>query len=84
MTGGDKISVPKREAGFFEEVCEMLGARPEECWVFEDSLYALKGAKKAGCFLVGVEDVTAERTREEIREISDIYVTDYAQLVHTP
>ena len=42
---------------------EALHAAPAETLVFEDSLYALKTAKAAGFYTIGVYDATARPTR---------------------
>lgn len=47
----------------------------EKCVLADDSIGALKTAKKAGMKIIGVYDKSAEEYEDEIREISDLYVT---------
>jgi len=81
ITGGDEIKHPKSDPAYFEAVSAMLGAETKDCWVFEDSLYAIKGAKKANCRVIAVEDPGAVRGKEEILALADVYITDYRQLL---
>lgn len=45
-------------------------------WVFEDALYALQTAKKAGFRTVGVYDPSSADQQDQIKEISDIYLAE--------
>ena len=56
-----------------------LGVSPEECVVFEDALYAVRTAKKAGFSVVGL--MTAELTAEEkaeFRALCDVCIPNYS------
>lgn len=59
-----------------------FGAKPEECVVFEDALYAVRTAKKAGFSVVGV--LSAEMTdseRGEFFTLCDHCVENYTALL---
>ena len=58
-----------------------LGTPMAETYVFEDSLFAIKTAKSAGFPTVGIYDSYSEYQTEEIKEISDIYITGYNELI---
>ena len=58
-----------------------MGTTAENCWVFEDAVYAMRGAKLAGAKVCAIEDYTALRNREEIMKIADRYVKDYRELM---
>ena len=45
--------------------------------MFEDALYAVCTAKKAGFRTVGVYDRYSQKDTEEIRNTSDIYMADF-------
>lgn len=51
-----------------------------DVWVFEDALYAIKTAKKAGFKVIAVEDYSSEADREEIKALADYYITDYSEI----
>lgn len=56
------------------------GEYRKHIWVFEDGLYAMKTAKKAGFSVAGIYDIISDADQEEIREIADVYGKNWAQL----
>lgn len=64
----------------FELAREKLQTKKEETWVFEDSLYAVKTAGKAGFPVCSIYDEYSAESTVEIREISDIYVRDFSEI----
>ncbi len=80
VTDTYEVELHKGQPEHFCKVAERFGADVRDCWVFEDSLYAMKGAKAAGARVCAIEEATAIRDREEIREIADWYVADYREL----
>ncbi len=67
----------KTKPEFFRMVADRMNIRAEDCVVFEDAVYAMRGAKAAGCAVVAVEDASAEPDLAEILKICDVYVRDY-------
>lgn len=63
----------------FDLAKEYMGA-DENTFIFEDALYAIKTARKAGYKVIAVEDYSDEEQRDEIKELSDYYITDYSQI----
>lgn len=57
-----------------------LGTDRSCTYVFEDALYAMKTAKKAGFGTVGVYDAS-ESCQAELKEISDYYIKDYGSVI---
>ena len=55
---------------------EALHAAPAETLVFEDSLYALKTAKAAGFYTIGVYDADGETDQAGLQMAADLYVRD--------
>ncbi len=51
--------------------------------VFEDALFAIRTAKKAGFRVAGVYDPDSEADQEEIRALSDYYITSFEELYQT-
>lgn len=66
----------KSEPIIYREALKHLGTPKEETFVFEDAIYAVKTAKKDGFTVVGIYD-SHEECYEEVRELSDYYITDY-------
>ncbi len=75
MVGGDKS-----EPAFYDRLCAMIGVRREECVMFEDSLYAMRGARAAGLGVVGITDGTNVRDREAIRAVCDLVIDSFDEL----
>ena len=68
-TGSSKHS-PK----IYDEAASFMRTKPEETFVFEDSLYALKTAAAAGYIAVGVFDAEGESDQEGMKETAQIYL----------
>jgi beta-phosphoglucomutase-like phosphatase (HAD superfamily) len=55
---------------------EKMGGTLEETAVFEDALYAIKTAKAAGFYTVGLYDETSRNDQEAIAGLADCYVRE--------
>lgn len=62
----------------FEKALERLGTPKAETPVFEDSLYAIKTAKKAGFPVVGIYDSAWDCDWTEIKKYADYCILDMA------
>jgi len=80
ITITDEVSRGKNFPDVYLLAAEKLGARPEECIVFEDILPAVKGAKAAGMKVVGVYDDFSKEQREDIMSHADRYIIEYHEL----
>ncbi|MGM9522139.1 MAG: HAD family hydrolase [Oscillospiraceae bacterium] len=60
---------------------ELLGTSIEETLVFEDAPHAIRTAKGAGFRVAAVEDGSYVAERDEIRAMSDIYVSSFYKLM---
>lgn len=70
----------KDEPKLFELAMEKLGTSKENTYVFEDSLYAIETAKKAGFKVVAVYDKASDKDTDNIKEKADIYVATMKEL----
>ena len=61
-------------AEVYEKALARLNLPKEEVWVFEDALFALGTAKKAGFHVCAVEEAAYQHEAEKIKEIADYYV----------
>jgi len=75
MIGGSKS-----DPAFYDRLCAFLGEKKEDCVMFEDALYAMKGARDAGLGVIGVTDETNERDREAIMAICDRVIDSFDEL----
>lgn len=69
----EEAGAGKTKPDVYSMAAKAIGTLPEETYIFEDSLFAIKTAKKAGYRVVGVYDSFSEKEQEEIKEYSDIY-----------
>lgn len=67
----------KGDPAYFDMVTAKLGSVSKRCMVFEDSLYAAQGAKKANCRVIAVEDATNVPDQEALKQIADVYIQDF-------
>ena len=56
------------------------GGTAAECTVYEDALYAIEGARKAGMKVIGVEDPTNLCDREAMRSLCEKVIASYDEL----
>ena len=71
-----EVGVSKHEPTIYLLAAEALHAAPAETLVFEDSLYALKTAKAAGFYTIGVYDADGETDQAGLQKAADLYVRD--------
>ena len=70
-----ELQTSKSEPEIFYEAMKVMGSRPEETWLFEDGLYSIKTARRAGLRTVGVYDEISACDQEKIKALADIYLT---------
>lgn len=76
----EEAGAGKTSPKVFELAREHLQTKKEKTWVFEDSLYAVKTASKAGFPVCSIYDAYSRDNTEEIRTFSDIYVKDFYEI----
>lgn len=57
----------------FEVALEKIGTKKSETLIFEDALYAVKTAKRAGFSVVGIYDEYSRKNREQMKKLCDFY-----------
>lgn len=77
----DDFGLTKDNVKIYEKAAARLGASLSECVFFDDNETAIKTAKKAGMFTVGVYDPTSKDAESEIRANCDKYVYDFIELI---
>ena len=60
---------------------QRLGVTADQCMVFEDILTAVKGAKAGGFQVCGVYDSYADHEWDQIKELSDCSIKNFAELM---
>lgn len=74
-----EMGMTKEKPEIFNAVSDFLETIPQETWVFEDALYAIRTAKKAGYQTCGIYDKSFEKYKDEIKNYSTIYCKNYAE-----
>ncbi len=65
----------------FHTAMERLDGTPDDTIVFEDALYAIKGAKQGGLTVYAIEEPVMEQEKAEIQALADRYLTSYKELL---
>lgn len=76
-----EIGVSKHSPDIFYKAAEYMTFDAHEVVVFEDSLYALETAKKAGFKTVGVYDKEGETDQDGVKTTSDLYVLGLDEVI---
>ncbi len=77
-TSGQELT--KENPEMFIRTAKRLGVSPAECIVVEDSLYAIKAAKEAGCKVWAIEDAKHVNDKETIVFTADRYFNDHMEM----
>lgn len=83
ITDNRELGLEKSDPEYFRQVAARLGVDVKRMCVFEDALYAIRGAKEAGCPVIAILDPTQTAHRNEIMELADCAVEDYRELLNT-
>ena len=76
-----EVNVNKSNPDVYLLAAKRLGAKPEECMVFEDILMGVNGAKRAGMKTTAIYDFTNESDTERLKSTADIYIKTFKELL---
>lgn len=79
ITVTSEVNASKMQPDVFLLTAAKHHVQPERCIVFEDSYYAVQGAKAAGMSVIGVYDDFARHTEQEIRHLADAYIYSFEE-----
>jgi HAD superfamily hydrolase (TIGR01509 family) len=77
----DEVGVGKSKPDSYYLAVKKLGADIKDTAVFEDADYAIKTAKDAGFYTVGVYDEATKKTKEEIKMMCDWYIDSFKDII---
>lgn len=66
----ETLGKSKRRPDIYLEAARRLGSAPEEIVVYEDALYALRTARQAGFYTVGILDEDSRGDWDQVRALS--------------
>jgi len=81
IMSSDHIKSGKSSEEIYLECAGRLKLKPHEMIVFEDSLHGIMAAKKAGFYVIAVEDDSAFHEREKIRKTADKYIKSFKEMM---
>lgn len=75
----EAVGTGKNRPDVYFAAAERLGSTPEETVVYEDAWYAVRTAKKAGFYVVGIYDTNSDARWNDICGIVDEIVQDWSK-----
>ena len=66
-----ELKLDKRTPEIYKTVCRKYNVLPESTTVYEDTLFAVRSAKGAGCHVIAVYDEDSDKYWNEIRRCAD-------------
>lgn len=76
-----EVGAGKDKPDIYKAAADFLGCSPREAWVFEDAVHAAGTAREAGFHVVGIYDKSSSGRQKELKNIVDIYVKDFGELI---
>lgn len=64
----------------YDVALEHLGTPKENTFIFEDALYAIETANKAGYNIVGINDISEKADPDEVKKLCNYYIHNYAEI----
>ena len=77
----ETVGAGKRNPLVYHVSAERLGAAPQEIAVYEDAFYAVKTAKEAGYYVVGVYDDSAAKNWKTIETLADEIILSWEEAI---
>lgn len=75
----ETVGTGKNRPDVYFAAAERLGSTPEETVVYEDAWYAVRTAKKAGFYVVGIYDTNSDARWNDICGLVDEIVLDWSK-----
>lgn len=75
-----QLNTTKQEPFMFDCAVKELGVPKQDVVVFEDALYSMQTAAKAGYRVIGVFDASSQDDVGEIQNVCEDFLMDWAQL----
>ncbi len=77
----DDFGLVKSDPEIYRQAADRLGADISEIALFDDNFTALSAAKSTGFYCIGVYDESSEKSADSIRNITDIYIKSFSELI---
>ena len=77
----EDFSLKKNDPAIYAEVANRLGVEAENCVMVDDNVNALKTAKQAGFYTIGIYDEVEKEKEQEMLASTDRYIYDFKELL---
>ena len=64
----------------YDAALEHLGTPKKNTYIFEDALYAIETANKAGYNIVGINDISEKADPEDVKKLCSYYINTYTDI----
>ncbi len=78
----DDFKTTKADVNIYKMVAKEIGVKVEDIAFFDDNINSIKTGKKAGCYTIGVYDVSGDTFRGELTKTADYYVTNFLEIIN--
>lgn len=73
----DDFNTTKADPDIYKTVAEKIGVKESDIAFFDDNIGAIKTAKMAGLYTVGVFDESGKEFMNELKSVSDMYIDSF-------
>ena len=77
----DDFGLSKSNPEIYHALCKKEGIAVEDTAFYDDNVIAVKTAREAGLFTVGVYDASSDEDKEEIKNSASLYIDSFKQLL---
>ncbi|MBR3943075.1 MAG: HAD family phosphatase [Clostridia bacterium] len=77
----EDFKTTKANPEIYVMAAEKIGVDVSDVWFLDDNIHAVSAAKQAGAKTFGVYDITSAEKKDEMKAITDGYVTDFSELI---
>ena len=74
------VGAGKDSPVIYDKALEFLATPKDETYVFEDALYAIETAHKAGYKVLGINDVSEKADPETVKSFCTYYIDNYSEV----
>ncbi|WP_455581373.1 HAD family hydrolase [Dysosmobacter sp.] len=84
VTYAQELGLEKKQPDIWLTAAREAGLRPEDCTIFDDSIAACRGARRAKMRVVGVYDPFFSQDERQMRSFCDVYIKSFEELLWMP
>lgn len=74
------VGAGKDSPVIYDKALEYLGTDKSNTYIFEDALYAIETANKAGYKILGIKDVSEKADPEAVKSFCNFYIESYSEI----